>query len=171
MNRDGVPTGVPQGNQAGSASGPRGGAVAGAPCWGLRRGGGGKSAALPLTGWLAAGAGGGGSGGSARPGDSLTPVPPSAARGWAMDARWGGETRAAMTHVTETPGPRDRDPRAWEAGWGSPSCRRAWHCREPVWMGAQHMAYPLRGSSGSSRGGGCATVVLRSGKEGGGAVA
>lgn len=96
--------------------------MAGAPRRGLRRGGG-KSAALPLTGWLAWLAGcwsGRRRERRERAARGLAfPGPPSAPRGWAMDARWG--VRAAMAHVTETPGPRDRDPRAWEAGWGPPA--------------------------------------------------
>lgn len=154
-----------------SASGPRGGAVAGRP----RRGsggweGGGKSAALPLAAWLAAGAGGEGSGGSVRPGDSHSPVPPPphAAGPWTP----GGGARAAMAHVTQTPGPRDRDPGAREAGWGpSAADPRSERCQEPVGMGARRVACVPGGASGTSPGGGCGTVALGSGKRGAGGAA
>lgn len=78
-----------------------------------------------------------------RPGDSHSPVPPPphTAGPWTP----GGGARPAMAHVTETPGPRDRDPRAREAGWGPPAADPRGAVREPVWMGARRVACDPRG--------------------------
>lgn len=142
MNWEGVPSGVPRENGAGLPPGRAGalwpGGRGGAPAGGREAGRARHFRWLPgwLAGWLLERAAKGAEG-ACGPG---TRIPRSPLRPTRLGhGRQVGGARAAMAHVTETPGPRDRDPGAREAGWGPPAAdprsavRSRWGWGRGVW--------------------------------------